>query len=289
MKVLDEARCEFFHRNGYLLLEQAVTPAQLAALQRDMQQWCEGSREHGDNYGETVNGKPRFDLDPSHSPQHPALRRVNAPVEVSAAHLEAATDSVMVDAVADLIGPDVKFHHSKTNSKQPHSVSAVRFHQDFPFTPHSNDDVVTALLMLDDVDENNGALEVVPGSHRGPIHSIWQDGRFTGYVAAEIEERAQAESVLVTGRAGDACLMHTRVLHGSAPNDSDRPRTLFICVYSAEDAVPLSPNPMPSRYEGRIVRGGRTGRVRCIDFQLALPQLPPGASFFEQQEAAAGA
>jgi ectoine hydroxylase-related dioxygenase (phytanoyl-CoA dioxygenase family) len=212
---------------------------------------------------------------------------VNAPVEVSEAHLQAATDSAMVDAVAELIGPGVKFHHSKTNSKQPRTVTPVRYHQDFPFTPHSNDDVVTALLMLDDVDASNGALEVVPGSHRGPIHSLWHDGRFDGFVHPDIEARARRQSVVVTGRAGSACLMHTRLLHGSAPNDSDRPRTLFICVYSAEDAVPLSPNPMPSRFEGRMVRGERSGRVRGMTLELQLPELPSGASFFEQQGAGA--
>ncbi len=72
-----------------------------------------------------------------------------------------------------------------------------------------------------------------------------------------------------------------RVLEGQSENA----RTLFICVYSAEDAVPLSPNPMPSKFEGEIVRGRRTGRVRTVPFELELPQLPGGASFFEQQAA----
>ena len=42
-------------------------------------------------------------------------------------------------------------------------------------------------------------------------------------------------------------------------------------------------NPVPSRYEGWLVRGNRTGRVRSIDYQLELPQLPTTASFFDQQ------
>jgi ectoine hydroxylase-related dioxygenase (phytanoyl-CoA dioxygenase family) len=252
-----------------------------------MQAWVEESRRHACNYGETINARPRFDLDPTHSAGHPAVRRVNAPIEVSRAHYEVATDSRMVDAVADLIGPDVKLHHTKTNSKQPRTVTPVRYHQDFPFTPHSNDDLVTALLFLDDVDHTNGALEVVPGSHRGPIHSLWRDGRFTGFIEDHAEREARREAHVVTGPAGAACLMHTRVLHGSAPNDSGHPRTLFICVYSAEDAVPLSPNPMPHRYEGLLVRGQRTGTVRAVNFALELPELPGGSSFFEQQEAAA--
>ena len=77
--------------------------------------------------------------------------------------------------------------------------------------------------------------------------------------------------------------MHTRLLHGSAPNRSARPRTLHISVYSAEDAVPSSPNPVPNRYEGLMVRGERSGRIRSTAFELQLPQLPTTASFFDQQ------
>jgi hypothetical protein len=83
--------------------------------------------------------------------------------------------------------------------------------------------------------------------------------------------------------------MHTRLLHGSAPNHSDRPRTLFIAVYSAEDAIPLCANPLPSRYEGLIVHGEATGVARTAGFALRMPEKPKGASFFVQQAAAKGA
>jgi ectoine hydroxylase-related dioxygenase (phytanoyl-CoA dioxygenase family) len=283
LTLLGETKIREFWRDGYCVLESAVPAHLLSRLSADMDAWVEESRNHASNYGETINGKPRFDLDPSHSADHPALRRVNAPAEISEAHYEAATDSPMVDAVAELIGPNVKFHHSKTNAKLPHTTTPVRFHQDFPFTPHSNDDIVTVLLMLDEVSEDNGCLEVVPGSHEGPIHTLWYEGRFTGAIDPVLEAKMREKAVPVTGAAGSACLMHTRLLHGSAPNLTDLPRTLFICVYSAEDAVPLSPNPMPNRYEGMVVRGQGSGRVRSKDFELNLPELPSGASFFEQQ------
>ena len=284
MGVLSEQQREAFWRDGWIVLEDAVTPQQLAALKSDMDAWIAESRGHSENYGETINGKPRFDLDPTHSADHPGLRRVNAPVEVSDAHYDVATNSAMVDAIADLVGPNVKFHHAKTNAKLPGTQTAVKFHQDFPFTPHSNDDIITALLMLDDVDENNGALETVAGSHKGPIHGLWHDGKFTGAVDAATAADAGAKAVRVMGKAGSACLMHTNLLHGSAPNGSDAPRTLFICVYSAEDAVPLSPSPMPNKFEGLVVRGRETGMIRSVPFELQRPQLPGGASFFEQQE-----
>ncbi|MEJ2026148.1 MAG: phytanoyl-CoA dioxygenase family protein [Limibacillus sp.] len=98
--------------------------------------------------------------------------------------------------------------------------------------------------------------------------------------------RARRAAVTVTAPAGGACLMHTRLLHGSAANRTQSPRTLFISVYAAADARPLSPNPMPSRYEGMLLRGVDRGRVRSQTFEMELPELPSGASFFEQQAAA---
>jgi len=78
--------------------------------------------------------------------------------------------------------------------------------------------------------------------------------------------------------------MHTRLLHGSAPNNSDAPRTLYICVYSAADAMPISPSPVPTKDQGMIVRGEDKGLVRAVDYHIPMPQLPKGASFFDQQQ-----
>ena len=283
MTQLRPDQCEFFHANGYLMVENAVDDALLPRLQQEFAAWVEESRAHDAAWGDTVDGRPRFDLEPGHSAATPSLRRVNAPVEVSEAYLAATVQSRTVDCVADLIGPNVKLHHTKINSKLPGADTEVKWHQDFSFTPHSNDDVVTALLMVDEVTEENGPLQVLAGSHRGPIHSLWHGGVFTGAVADEVADAAVPSAKTCIGPAGSVCLMHTRLLHGSAANRSARPRTLHISVYSAEDAVALSPNPVPSRYEGQLVRGQRSGRVRSIGYELDLPQLPTGASFFDQQ------
>src|SRR3546814_7105458 len=87
--------------------------------------------------------------------------------------------------------------------------------------------------MLDEVTEENGCLMVVPGTHKGPIHSLFKDGVFTGKMADEVESDMLARQIPVTGKVGSVCLMHTRLAHGSAANRSDRPRGLYICVYSA--------------------------------------------------------
>ena len=77
--------------------------------------------------------------------------------------------------------------------------------------------------------------------------------------------------------------MHTRLLHGSAPNLSDHPRTLYIVEYRAEDSKPLQVNHIPSIYDGDVVRGEQTNMIRCSDYAMEYPEVPTGASFFSQQ------
>lgn len=281
MKTLTQEQYDAFWRDGYLMVEDAVTPAQLAALKAEIDSWVEESRAHMKPFGTpTIDGRPRFDMGAEHSAAKPALRRINNPSDISDAYREVMLDARTVDMVADLIGPDVKFHHCKINLKLSGAKTEVSYHQDFAYTPHTNSDIVTALLFLDDIDEENGCLTVVPGSHKGPMLSLFEGERFTGAVAADQEKQALAESIPCLGKAGSVCLMHTKLLHGSAANSSDHSRGLYICVYTAADAVPIARNPMPSPNEGRIVRGQEARFARLTEGTIELPKQPKSASFF---------
>jgi len=288
--MLSEAQKAAFWRDGYLVAENAVTPDQLAAMRAMMAEWAEESRAHTAPYGPpTVDGRPRFDMGTEHSAERPALRRINNPSDLYAPFQEAMERSAMTDMVADLIGPDVKFHHCKINQKLPGAATEVHYHQDFMFTPHTNDDIVTALLMLDDVDEANGCLKVVPGSHKGPLHSLFEGDVFTGRMDDAVTAEMKARDVPVTGKAGSVCLMHTRLAHGSDPSRSENPRGLYICVYTAADAVPIARNPMPNENEGRIVRGQKRRKARLSAALVELPEQPKSASFFTVQGQASAA
>ncbi len=285
MSELTQAQIDAFWRDGYLLVENAVTSEQLSRLHATFLDWVEESRAHPDDYGTTMDGRARFDLEPGHSAEAPALRRVQSPEEVSDAYLDVMRGARTVDVVADLLGPNLKFHHGKVNSKQPGAATKVKFHQDFPFQPMTNDDLITALLFVDEVTLENGPLEVVPGTHKGPLHSLWHNGIFTGAVADEVYEAHKDRIVKCTGPAGAVCLMHSSLLHGSAPNLSDQPRTLYISTYYAEDAIELSPNHLPSKHTHELVRGEHTGRVRCSAYEMVIPEKPSSTSFFDQQAA----
>lgn len=289
MSVLTEAQKADFDRDGVLLVENAVSPDLLTRLRADFDAWVAESAAHDAPYGETVDRRPRFDLQPGDADTPPALRRVQAPTEISDAYFEAMANSPMTDMVAELIGPDIKLHHTKINSKQPGAATQVKWHQDFPFTPHSNSDLITALLMVDEVTEENGPLAVAPGTHKGTIHSLWHDGVFTGAIDDGTEAEMKRNARICTGKAGSVCLMHTRLAHGSEPNLSTMPRTLFICVYSAGDAVPCSPNPVPTKHMGLFVRGQDPGRIRTEAYEIEIPEYPKTSFFAQQSESERGA
>jgi ectoine hydroxylase-related dioxygenase (phytanoyl-CoA dioxygenase family) len=253
---LTPAQVADFRRDGFLVVPDAVTPAQLAAMRAEVAAWVEESRAHAAPFGRRPSTAGRAATwGAEHSAERPALRRVNNPSDVSAAYRAVMEDAAVVDMVADLIGPDVKFHHCKINLKLPGARTEVAYHQDFAYTPHTNDDIVTALIFLDDIDERNGCLMVVPGSHLGPVHLALRRRPLHRAVAPAAEAEMKAASIPCPGPAGSVCLMHTKLLHGSQPNGSTASRGLYICVYTAADAMPIARNPMPNPNEGRTVRG----------------------------------
>ncbi len=72
-----------FHQQGFLVVEEVLSSADIAALQSDFDGWVEESRRHATAWGETLDGRPRFDIERDHAPDHPSLRRVASPTEIS--------------------------------------------------------------------------------------------------------------------------------------------------------------------------------------------------------------
>lgn len=284
--ILSQNQKKQFWTDGFLLVENAINDRQLENLKKTFLDWVNDSRNYKTDYGETMDGRPRFDLQPGHSSDVPGLRRIQSPEEISEVFADVMRNGRSVDMCAELIGQGIRFHHGKVNSKLPGTATKVNFHQDFPFEPMTNDDMITCLLFIDDVTLENGPLEVVPGTHKGPLYSHWHNGTFTGSVSDEILAEHEDKIIRCTGKAGSVCLMHASLLHGSAPNLSNKSRTLYISTYYAEDAVELSPNHLPSTLTHELVRGEASGRVRCSTYDMQLPEVPKGTSFFAQQASA---
>jgi hypothetical protein len=138
-----------------------------------------------------------------------------------------------------LIGPNIRLFGSKLNMKAAGYGAAVEWHQDWAFYPHTNDDLLAIGIMLDDVDEANGPLLVVPGSHQGPVFDHHSEGYFIGGIEAVETKADLSKAVPIHGRAGSMSVHHVRALHGSALNLSGKPRRILFYEIAAADAWPL--------------------------------------------------
>ncbi len=280
--MLSEEQLRQYREDGFVVVEGAASVWELTALNTELDGWIDESRSHQENWGTTADGKHVFDLEPGHSAEHPRLRRVTNPADFSDVYRSVLFEGRLVDAVGDLLGPDLKFHHCKVNIKLPSMETYVGWHQDHPFEPQTNDSMTVALVMLDDMTLENGALRVVPGSHR-THYSHYRDERFVGEIDRGLWDDFEARSVRLTGKAGDVVFMDSWMVHGSPANRSQSPRRLLICEYTAADAFPLTPSNIRSKYLGEVIRGRATRVARLRGGPIELPPLYKESSFFEVQ------
>jgi ectoine hydroxylase-related dioxygenase (phytanoyl-CoA dioxygenase family) len=249
-RVLSQTQREFYFENGYLLVPGIVPADWVKRLRAVTGEMVERSRElaRSDNV---------FDLEVDHRPERPRLRRLSSPTAHHPLYWEFASKSLLPDIVVDLVGPDVKFHHSKLDFKWAEGGAEVKWHQDISWWPHTNYSPLTAGLYLYDCGRDQGPLMVVPGTHRGDLFNQYDDqGNWAGCLSERDAKVAAVETAdVLTGPAGSLTIHNCRVIHGSCPNLSNAGRPLLLNVYSAADAFSYTANPLPSPHAGTLVRG----------------------------------
>lgn len=249
-RVLSQQQREGYFEDGYIVLEKFVPDDILAELRAATEKMVERSRS-------VSRSDAVWDLEKDHSAETPRLRRLTSPNDHDPVFWNYASKSMLPEAIADLVGPDVKFHHSKLNFKWSGGGEEVKWHQDISFWPHTNYSPCTAGTYIYDCGAAQGPLGVVKGSHLGGIADQYNGaGEWVGCLseadAAKLDEDA---IVYLDGPAGSVTIHNCRTLHGSQPNLSEIPRPLLLNVYSSADAFPYTPNPLPSKYDQRMVRG----------------------------------
>ena len=198
----------------------------------------------------------RFDFEPDHSAAAPRLRRLNHPVDQHETYWEFASRGPFTDIAEDLLGPDFKFHHAKLNFKWSSGGEEVKWHQDIQFWPHTNYDVLTIGVYLDDIDDDMAPMGVIPGSHDGPLYDQYDGDEWTGCIHDDdISSVGVDTAEYLGGPAGSITVHNCRTIHGSRPNHSGKSRLLFLCAYAAADAIALTDLLVDHKYSEAIIRG----------------------------------
>jgi non-haem Fe2+, alpha-ketoglutarate-dependent halogenase len=140
----------------------------------------------------------------------------------------------ILDPVEDLIGPNILCWGTSFFIKEPHTTSYVSWHQDSTYWGLEPADIVTAWVALSESSAENGAMRVIPGSHK--LDQVPHRDTFAAdnllsrgqEIAVEVDE---TKAVALPLQPGEMSLHHVRLVHGSEPNPSGKRRIGFAIRY----------------------------------------------------------
>lgn len=177
----------------------------------------------------------------------------------------------ILDAVEDVIGPNILAWGSSFFTKETHDASYVSWHQDSTYWGLDPADIVTAWVALSESTVENGAMRVIPDTHK-----LDQIAHRDTFAAGNLLSRGQeiavevdaAQAVALVLQPGEMSLHHVRLIHGSDPNPSDKRRIGFAIRY------------LPTHVRQVVGMQDSATLVRGVDtFGNFLPEQPPDADF----------
>jgi chlorinating enzyme len=227
--ILDSQQVEAFRRDGYLFPLRAFSREEAAQLRGALE-------AHEAATGAPLQGKWRVK---SHLLFTWADRIVHHPA--------------VLDAVEDLIGPDILCWTTNFFIKEAASPGFVSYHQDAAYWGLDPEEVVTAWVALSPANLQSGCMKVMPGSHFEThiphVETYAENNMLTRgqEIAVEVDE---ARTVAMPLEPGEMSLHHIRLVHGSAPNRS-RDRRIGLAIRY----LPASVRQTKGRDSAMLVRG----------------------------------
>ena len=202
---------EQLDREGCLVLEDFMTSELRAALLRRVEQLFE---EEGDRAGSEFR-------------QEPGCRRLANLVDNGDIFCRIIVRPEVLDAVGYVLGEEFKLSSLNARSSNPRSNSRQPFHADMAAVADEHGYwVCNTVWMLDDFTAENGAIRLIPGSHR------W---RRLPEEVLEDPLAPDSREVLLTGKAGTVAVMNAHLWHGATDNRTDRPRRAVHAFYARRD------------------------------------------------------
>jgi ectoine hydroxylase-related dioxygenase (phytanoyl-CoA dioxygenase family) len=266
-----------YRADGYVIvpdLLDAAEVAELRAVTRAIEDAAAGLSEE----------TPVYDFVPS--PEGGVtIERIKKPHRADPFYWALAQHPRIVAVLTALIGPDIRLSHSKINMKAARGGAALEWHQDWAFAPHTHMGTCVASVMIDDTRLENGAMQVLAGSHQGPlIEHHGADGYFNGALDVDDPDVHLDRARSLVGPAGTIAFHHPLTIHGSGINLSGDPRRILFLEYAAADAYPLFYAVEWEEYQGRMIagEGGSAIRVEPNPVKLPVPSRA-GSSIYKIQ------
>jgi len=160
----------------------------------------------------------------------------------------------VLDAVEDVIGPDILLFHFTLQTKEAHTPTFAEWHQDDAYFHLDPAEQVTAWVALSDASELSGCMRMIPGSHRRGLANHFDNPTENNLIrrGQTISGYGPKDGVLAPLNAGEMSLHHTHTIHSSGPNDSDDRRIGLTLSYIPTRVRPTRPGARPTAL---LVRG----------------------------------
>ena len=282
--VISETQVAAYKEKGFIVIEDIFSSDEIKEMRAALNNMV------ADAHGIKTHTKI-FDLEPSHTPESPRVRRIKEPFKNNEIFNHMGRSPRLIKALTALIGPNLRMHGSKINMKSASYGSSVEWHQDWAFYPHTNDDILAVGVMLDDMTTKNGPVLCLPGTHKGPTFDHHQDGRFVGAIDPLANKLDYNSAEAIVGSAGACSFHHVRTVHGSGSNTSQQDRRLLLFQVASADAWDLRGMVTESNWEEYVdtmIAGTPTlePRVESIPVRLPYPGAQMQGSIYENQSIA---
>lgn len=193
--------------------------------------------------------------------------------------LELARDPGVLDAVGAALGTgELLLLMTHLIVKPPRDGLKVEWHQDNTYWPSvTGTEVTTVWLALDDTDEENACMHVIPSTHSGyeALEMQQTGGGDLLNVKVAVTPEMEAAAVPICLNAGDASLHDSFIIHGSGANHSERRRAGYTMRYANALTVDVDlPNHHKPVYYVRGDGAGFKEGFRDIREGRPLPEHP---------------
>ena len=228
-KVLTKEQIEQYHDEGFISPVRVISENEALSIKNQLEQ-VEA------DFPDEINAQSRNNL------------------HLSFAFLDAlANNTIIVDAMEDLIGPDIALWASVMFIKEPSSKQYVSWHQDATYMGLDSIDFPTPWIALSPSNRDTGCMTMISGSHHSEIQihkdTFAENNILTrGQVIPEVDKSKAIDLIL---EPGEMSIHHGAIIHGSQPNNSDQRRIGF----SLQSYVPPSIKQVVGRNIWTHIRG----------------------------------
>lgn len=223
---LTPEQLEAYHRDGYVVVEDLLTPAEVEGLRERVRDYTHGGRPWD---GIKVQIEPRVEQGELQV-AHPGdgIRKIDFLVQHDDRFRQLGLHENIVGIVEQIVGPDIKMFRNSLLLKPPEVGSVKGMHQDSPYWPIEPMDLCSCWFTLDDATPENGTMAVIPGGHkRGSLPHVHVTDDYV------VDERYydMADTVVTPIRAGGGLFFHSLLPHYTAPNRSTKWRRAIALSY----------------------------------------------------------